>query len=233
MGKMVSPSKFLFDVDFAAPPEPEELPSAEPEIPMIPVNEHNRLLQEAKAQAFEQGRMQALQEHQSHQDRLLTEEVGHLVGAVGRVLGELEEDQAALEKDAASLAFLVARRLCAHLIARQPLAEIVALVSGALGPLRRAPHLVIRIHERDVEALKKRLDPIVMEKGYDGRLVILGEPDIARGDCRIEWADGGIIRDRKALEREIDARIKAYLQARANERQAGKVAADPNTQRDE
>jgi len=232
MGQMVSPSKFLFNVDFTAPPEPEDVRPAEPEIPMIPVSEHNRLVQEAKKQAFEEGRLHALQEHQSHQDRLLTEEVGHLVGAVGRVLEQLDEEQTAVEKDAAGLAFLVARRLCAHLIARQPLAEVVALISNALGPLRRAPHLVIRIHEKDVEALKTRIDPIVTEKGYDGRLVILGEPDIGRGDCRIEWADGGIIRDRKALEKDIDGRIRAYLKARADDRKQDQATADPATQRD-
>ena len=65
------------------------------------------------------------------------------------------------------------------------------------------------------EALKKRVDPIVHEKGFEGRLVILGEPGIARGDCHIEWADGGILRDRKALEKQVDASIRNYIQARA------------------
>ncbi|WP_346891443.1 FliH/SctL family protein [uncultured Roseibium sp.] len=213
---MTNPSKFLFNRDFSAPEEPKVVAPVEPEIPMMPVSDHERLLAEARAQAFEEGRTKAAQEHLDAQETRLTEEVGRLVGAVGTVLSGLEEQQVAQEKDATSLAFLIARRLCAHLIARQPLAETIALVTQCLGPLRQAPHLVIRVAEKDVEGLKKRVDPIVHEKGFEGRLVILGDPEIVRGDCHIEWADGGILRDRKALERQIDASIRAYLQARAD-----------------
>lgn len=214
-GSMNNPSKFLFDIDFSAPEEPEIIVPPEPEIPMMPVAEHEALLEQARRQAFEEGRAQAAEELKGGQELRLTDEVNRLVDAVGAAMSDLEEMEVAREKDATSLAFLVARRLCAFLIARQPLAETVALVTECLGPLRQAPHLVIRVAERDVEALKKRVDPIVHEKGFEGRLVLLGEPDIARGDCHIEWADGGILRDRKALEREIDSSIKTYLQARA------------------
>jgi len=215
MSTMTNPSKFLFDIDLTIPEEPEIVESEEPVVPMIPVADHEEALASAKAQAFEAGRVQAFNDFQTSQEKLLTEEVARLVDATGQVLSELEMQQVAQEKEATSLAFLIARRLCAHLIARQPLAETVALVSECLGPLRRAPHLVIRVAEKDMDTLKKRIDPVVNEKGFDGRLVILGEPEIARGDCHIEWADGGILRNRKALEKKIDGSIKAYLQARA------------------
>ncbi len=220
MGSMTNPPKFLFNLDFSAPEEPEEVAPPEPEIPMIPVAQHKELLKKAKAEAFEEGRVKALQDLQTKQETLLTEEVGRLAVAVGEVLQTLDDQMASREKDAIGLAFLVARRLCGHLIARQPLAETVALVSECLGPLRKAPHLVIRIAEKDVDALKSQVDPIIHEKGFEGRLVILGEPEISRGDCHIEWADGGIRRDRKALEAGIDASIRSYLRARSNTKQA-------------
>lgn len=213
MGSMTNPSKFLFNMDFSAPEEPEVVVPPEPQIPMIPVAEHEQLLADARAKAFEEGRVQALQDLQTKQETLLTAEINRLVDVVGDVVQTIDEELAAQEKNAISLSFLVARRLCAHLIARQPLAETVALVSECLGPLRKAPHLVIRIAEKDVDALKAQVDPIIHEKGFDGRLVILGEPDIGRGDCHIEWADGGIKRDRKVLESEIDTSIRTYLRA--------------------
>jgi len=213
MGSMTNPSKFLFNMDFSAPEEPEVVVPPEPQIPMIPVAEHEQLLADARDKAFEEGRVQALQDLQTKQETLLTTEINRLVDVVGDVVQTIDEELAAQEKNAISLSFLVARRLCAHLIARQPLAETVALVSECLGPLRKAPHLVVRIAEKDVDALKAQVDPIIHEKGFDGRLVILGEPDIGRGDCHIEWADGGIKRDRKVLESEIDTSIRTYLRA--------------------
>lgn len=224
---MTNPSKFLFNMDFSEPEEPEEVAPPEPEIPMMPIADHQKLLEKAKAQAFEEGRVQALKDLQTKQETLLTQEVTHLTKVVGEVLQKIDDSISAQEKDAVSLAFLVARRLCGHLIARQPLAETIALVSECLGPLRRAPHLVIRVAEQDVEALKAQVDPIIHEKGFDGRLVILGEPEISRGDCHIEWADGGIKRDRKAVETQIDGSIRAYLSGRNAQKPAPQAEAEP------
>ena len=39
--------------------------------------------------------------------------------------------------------------------------------------------------------------------------MVLAEPDIAPGDCRIEWADGGISRDSAATEHAIDEAVAA------------------------
>ena len=232
MGRMTTPSKFHFNLDFAEPEEPEVEVEPEPVVPTITVAEHEALLAKAKKQAFEEGRAKALEDLKGTQESLLTDEVRSLVQVAGNVVGELDACQARLEEESVSLAFLVARRLCAHLLSREPLAETVALVAECLGPLRNAPHIVIRVAENDVEALKERTDPIVHEKGFEGRLVILGEPELPRGDCHIEWADGGIKRDRKALEKEIDAIIRAYLKAQRAQTGVGAtgVAADRETE---
>jgi flagellar assembly protein FliH len=83
--------------------------------------------------------------------------------------------------------------------------------------------VVIRVRESDVEALKERVDPIVAEKGFEGRLVFLGEADIAAGDCRIEWADGGIVRDRKAIEKQVDQAARRYFEARRTGKAEGRT----------
>ncbi len=213
----MKPSRFLFDTDFAAIElERDGKPDipAVPEIPMMPVADHQSKLAAAEKQAFERGRAAAKAEMADTNEARLGKEAARLAGEVGALVGELDTLEARREKDAVALAFLVARRICAHLIAREPLGEIVALISECLGPLRRAPHIVIRLRENDVDQLRERLDPVMREKGFEGRMVILGEPDIDRGDCRIEWADGGIVRDRKVLERDIDSAMRRYLETR-------------------
>ena len=44
------------------------------------------------------------------------------------------------------------------------------------------------------------LKRLARERGFEGRIVVLGEPDIALGDARLEWADGGIVRERRRFE---------------------------------
>ena len=62
---------------------------------------------------------------------------------------------------------------------------------------------MVRVHDglvEEAEALVKRL---ARERGYEGRLVVLGDPDMAAGDARIEWADGGIVRERARIEASV------------------------------
>ena len=40
--------------------------------------------------------------------------------------------------------------------------------------------------------------------------MILAEPDIATGDCRIEWADGGVVLERAAIEAKINELVGRY-----------------------
>ena len=41
--------------------------------------------------------------------------------------------------------------------------------------------------------------------------MILAEPEIASGDCRIEWADGGVVQERAAIEARIDELVGLYM----------------------
>ena len=42
----------------------------------------------------------------------------------------------------------------------------------------------------------------------------MGDPDTKLGDGRLEWVDGGLVRDINAISNEINTRISAYLAAR-------------------
>jgi flagellar assembly protein FliH len=61
---------------------------------------------------------------------------------------------------------------------------------------------------------RDELDSIVKRCGLDSRLVVMAEPNIAPGDCRIEWADGGITRDSAATAAAIEQAVARYVGAR-------------------
>ena len=44
--------------------------------------------------------------------------------------------------------------------------------------------------------------------------MVLAAPDIATGDCRIEWADGGITRDSAATAAAIEEAVGRYVEAK-------------------
>jgi len=48
-------------------------------------------------------------------------------------------------------------------------------------------------------------------RGYAGQLVLLPEPGLGAEDCRNGWADGGIRRERGAIEARINEAVARYL----------------------
>ena len=119
-----------------------------------------------------------------------------------------------LEVEVVEVAVAVARKLAPELIAREPFAEIAALVRECFTHLVAAPHVVVRVNDALHAQARERLDEIARGRGFEGRLVVLGETEIAPGDCRIEWADGGVIRDRSAVASAIDDLVSRYIAAR-------------------
>jgi flagellar assembly protein FliH len=44
--------------------------------------------------------------------------------------------------------------------------------------------------------------------------VILAEPSVANGDCKIEWADGGVVLERAAIDTKINELVGRYMASR-------------------
>jgi flagellar assembly protein FliH len=73
---------------------------------------------------------------------------------------------------------------------------------------------VVRVNDALHATARDRIEEIVRRCSPDTRLVVLAEPDIAAGDCRIEWADGGIDRDSPRITAAIDTAVNRYIAAR-------------------
>ena len=133
-----------------------------------------------------------------------------------------------LEAEAVEVAVAVARKLAPELIAREPLAEIAALAADCFRQLVAAPHVVVRVNDALLRDRARRSSTRSRApRGFEGRLVVLAEPDIALGDCRIEWADGGVTRDRAATEAAIGEAVGRYVAAQT----AAKPAHDRHSRR--
>jgi flagellar assembly protein FliH len=195
-------AKFLFDNDFA--------PGSRNNKPTISLAEHAEKVAEAEkaahARGFAEAQTKAEQRAASALERIAT-----LLQALDRSLAAVH---ARLETEAVEVAVAVAKKLAPTLIAREPLAEISALAADCFRHLVASPHVVVRVSDTLHAAAREGLDEIIRRLGLESRLVVLGEPEIAPGDCRIEWADGGISRDTTELTAAIDQAVTRYISAR-------------------
>jgi flagellar assembly protein FliH len=203
---MAAPAKFLFDMDFGAPDKAREKPATPSEIA--------QKIAAAEARAYRDGFDAGQREAKAESDRrsaLALEEIGIGVRSIATGFSGIETR---METEAVDVAVAVARKLCSELIAGEPLGEIVGLVSDCFSHLVATPHLVVRINEQLYDAARERIERLAKQSGFEGRLVILAEPEIATGDCKIEWADGGVVLERAAIDGKINELVGRYIASR-------------------
>jgi flagellar assembly protein FliH len=202
---MTARAKFLFDADFG---RVKEAP------PQITPDAHQAAVATAEQRGYERGIASAEAQAKGEAERRTAAAYERIAGALAGLAVELKSIEGRIEAEAVEVAVAVAGRLASALIAREPLAEIAALATECFGAVVAAPHVVVRVNNELYPATRERLDQIARARGFEGRLVVLGETDIALGDCRIEWADGGAIRERAAVEAAINDLVARYIAAR-------------------
>ncbi|QUS38510.1 flagellar assembly protein H [Tardiphaga alba] len=203
---MAAPAKFMFDMDFAAPDKARA--------PVITPAEVAEKIAQAEAQAYRAGFDAAQREAKAEADRrmaLALEQIGVAIGSISQGFGGIATK---METEAVDVAVAVARKLCDELVAREPLTEIMALVHDCFKHLVATPHLVVRINDALYDEARERIEKQAKQSGFAGRLVILAEPDIENGDCKIEWADGGVVLERAAISAKINELVGRYMASR-------------------
>jgi flagellar assembly protein FliH len=202
---MGAPAKFLFDTDFGAPDKSRDRPTQVEMAEKIAAAE-----QRAYRDGFDAGQREAKAES-DRRVALALEEIR--LGMQGITAG-FAGIETRMETEAVDVAVAVARKLCSELIAAEPLGEITGLVKDCFSHLVSTPHLVVRINASLYEVAREGIERMAKQSGFEGRLVILAEPEIAAGDCRIEWADGGVVLDRAAIDAKVDELVGRYIASR-------------------
>jgi flagellar assembly protein FliH len=202
---MAAPAKFLFDTDFGAPDKSREKATAAEVAQKVAAAE-----QRAYRDGFDAGQREAKAESDRRSALALEEIKVGMQGIAARFAGI----ETRMETEAVDVAVAVARKLCSELIAAEPLAEIEGLVRDCFSHLVSTPHLVVRINASLYDTARERIERLAKQCGFEGRLVILAEPEIATGDCRIEWADGGVVLERGAIDAKINELVGRYVASR-------------------
>lgn len=207
-----APAKFRFDLDLGHRQERNSV-MTESAIAALITNARNEGFREGVAEGERTTAVKAAQ--------TIAKAAQTLADHTAAMNAALDDNRHATLNDAVSLAAAIGRKLAHHLLEREPTAELEALITECLASLDGVPHLVIRCNAELADAVREVATTRIATSGFSGRLVVLGDPELAMSDARLEWADGGIVRDTAALEAQIDQRITQYIAARHPGGQSG------------
>jgi flagellar assembly protein FliH len=200
-----APARFTFDLDLGRRQERNR---------MVSEAALEELLKAARQEGFAQGYAEAEAGTAATAAQLITTAAETLADRAAAMTAALDEARRNAQAEAVELAVTIARKLAPELIAREPAAELEALIEESLSSLEGVPHLVIRCHPDLADRIRDVAQARVQISGFAGRLVVMGDPDEALSDGRIEWADGGLVRNVAAISADIDRAVLSYLTAR-------------------
>ena len=110
-------------------------------------------------------------------------------------------------RESLALARATLNKLFPRLEQRAALAEVEALVETSLAQLRQEPRVVLRLPDDLLDPMRDRLDALTHSHGFEGKVVLLADPELGPSDVRVEFADGGMERCARQLWHEIESRI--------------------------
>jgi flagellar assembly protein FliH len=200
---MKAAAKYLFDEDFASG-----------EKPTITMVEHERRRADAESQAYRKGFAAGEEQAQQEAVQRIAAALAVIADGLGRLDGALTAIETRLETEAVEVAVAVAAKLAPALLAREPFVEISALATDCFHRLVATPHVAVRVGSGIYDTAKEKIEEIARARGFEGRLAVSPDETLAAGDCRIEWADGGVIRDQSATASAIDEMVGRYISAR-------------------
>lgn len=200
-----APARFTFDLDLAHAPRKNRV---------MPEDEFEQQLAQARQAGYQDGLRKGQSSAEARAAETLAQAAAQIAANATEMLAALDDTRRETLFEAVQLATSVGRKLAAHLIARQPQAELAALIHECMASLDHAPHLVVRCHPDLCDAMRTAAEERMRSSGFTGRLVVMGDPEIGLGDGRLEWVDGGLVRDVNTISAEINARISAYIAAR-------------------
>jgi flagellar assembly protein FliH len=216
---MGAPAKFLFDLDFSVPDKARERAASAKEVA--------EQIAAAEARGYRTGFEAAQREAKAESDRRAALALEQIGTGIRTIAGGFSGIESRLETEAVEVAVAVARKLCSELVAGEPLAEITALVVDCFRHLVSTPHLVVRINDQLYDAAREPIEALARQNGFQGRLVILAAPEMQTGDCRIEWADGGVVLERAAIEAKINDLVGRYMASRNLDGQSATMRTEP------
>lgn len=196
--------KYTFDNHFATSNSRTPMPKAEPKLDAKAVE---KISEEAFHKGIATGKDQAIAET-GHK---ISECLNQISQQLHMLEGQEYKRRQAAKRDVARLAHIIGAKLASTLISQRPIAELEALVADCLETCQQEPKLVIRLNEDLVGPMTEKVEQMKRDQHFEGQIVLLGDPNIAPGDGRIEWNDGGAERSGAALNGVIENIVERYV----------------------
>lgn len=132
---------------------------------------------------------------------------------VAQLLAARNADNVARRDQPVHIALAVLRKVLPETARRGGLTEIESLLRQCMTELIDEPRFVVRVAESLLGEVRPHLEQMAEAGGFTARLIVIGDPALGAGDCRIEWGEGGVERDTNRLLEDVSRAVEQHMEA--------------------
>jgi flagellar assembly protein FliH len=194
----IQPRKFMFDRSFDDAAIVHRAQERKPVV--LKPEQYDALKQESFDAGFAEGQKAGKDAQTAHLDATVAK-IDASMGILIKSIAALAEEQ---QLHTRQLALSIVKKMLPQFAARNGMQEIEALLNDSIREMAREPRLVVRVQESEFDAVNERVQAIATQRAYSGKVIVLADAEIQAGDCRIEWADGGVERNSHSTMQSIE-----------------------------
>lgn len=205
-----------------APVEPKTEPPPAPVLPPEPQIVVKGFSQEeldsAKQQAFAQGKLEGQAEgHKAAWDEAMASIEKQTADGLELILEQLRaltpiavETAEKSYSAAVELAMAVCRKVVPTLCQEHAADEIRLLFEKNFHFLKEEPKITVKLNPSMADAVKPYIAKIVKQESFAGKVAVVRDESLPAGDCKIEWAHGGVERTAQDVLNQTEELLKLY-----------------------
>lgn len=206
---MQKDKKFLFDVNiFDAPPKEEEIVEDLPPPPPVFSEEE---LAVAKDMAFEQGRQLGQKEQKDSREQYIAQSLEKIADNFSHIFAAETVRESIFEKESLKLAIQALDTLFPSLNEKIGPEEVRKSIEKTLVDHRKTKEITLRVPTGMKDEIETLISRIRTGEHDEVLWRVTEDPALLKGDCVLEWSDGGAIRDSARIARDIRKNIEKQL----------------------
>lgn len=168
-------------------------------------------LEQARAEGHALGRQEGMADAMAGIEQQVARTLDAMFSRLPKVFQEHAAWAKVIEADALRLAVALVRKLAPQLSRDRELPEVERVIREAFGFLTEQPKVMIRVAPALEEALRDKVVLMASRVGYEGQVVLVGDPELPTDDCRVSWQAGAVERSLDDTWSQIDQIVARVL----------------------
>ena len=168
-------------------------------------------LQQACRDALEKGIQQGRDESRQTVETVMVAIIERAVAQLDMLLAAEQQRIEMSQKIALNATIATIKKIWPGILQKLGMELIESTLRQGMEYNNEEPRIVVRVHDSLLDEVVRRLPQLQSQEAFAGKVIVLADAGVIAGDCKVEWADGGLERISRTLSQQLDNALERLL----------------------